>query len=106
MEQVSNSSIFDSGGVTYFNVLIRHTDVICVCCQVLWCGHDSELYSALISKCLVCPFSDTADLLDCRNTIVRNKHLSRSMCQLVRLKDTIGISFSMKSILLTFVMTV
>jgi hypothetical protein len=55
------------------DVLVRHADVLCVCLQILGCGHDGELDGTLIAKCLVSPFADGADLLDGGNTVVGNE---------------------------------
>jgi len=64
------------GSAGYLDVLIRHPDVVCICLQILWGGHDGELYGPLIAKGLVCPFSYRPDLLDCCNTIVGNQNLA------------------------------
>jgi hypothetical protein len=69
--------------VAYLNILVCHPDVIRICLQILWCGHDGKLYRPLISKRLVRPFSHTADFLYGRNTVVRNKDLE--VAQLISL---------------------
>lgn len=57
------------------NVVVGHTDVICVGLQIFGGGHDGELDSPLVAERLVRPFSDRSDLFDGRNTVVGNEDL-------------------------------
>ena len=67
---------------TYLDVLICHTNVVCVCLQILRCGHDSKLDRPLVTKCLVRPLPNGAYLLDGGDTIVGNEHLHSSSAYL------------------------
>ena len=44
------------GATGDLDILVRHTDVVCVGRQVLGSGHDGELDGALIAQRFVCPF--------------------------------------------------
>lgn len=59
----------------HLHILICHSDVVCVGLQIFGCRHDSELNRPLIAESLVRPFPDGSDLLDGRNSIVRNQYL-------------------------------
>jgi hypothetical protein len=63
------------GSARNLNVLVCHSDVVCVCLQIFWRGHDGELDGALVAERLVCPFSDGSDLLDGSDTVVCNEDL-------------------------------
>lgn len=54
----------------YLDVLVSHSDIVCVPLQVLWRGHDGKLYGALIAKGIVGPFPDGSDFLDSSNAVV------------------------------------
>lgn len=60
---------------TYLNILISHTDVVGICRQVFWSGHDGKLNGSFVTKRLVCPLSHRADLFDRRDAIVGNQDL-------------------------------
>jgi len=60
---------------TYLDVLVGHADVLSVRSEIFGRRHDGELDRPLVAKRLVRPFPHGADLLDCGNTIVRDKHL-------------------------------
>jgi len=64
---------------THLNILICHPDVVGICCQIIWCGHDCELNGTFIPKSFVCPFPDGSDHLDGCNTVVGNEHLKMMM---------------------------
>jgi len=49
-----------------FDVFIRHSDIFCVDFQIIWCSHDNELNSLLVSKCFICPI-DTLAVTTLRN---------------------------------------
>jgi hypothetical protein len=57
------------------DVLICHSNVVCVCMQIFWCSHDGKLNGSLVAEGLVRPFSYRPNLLDCRNTVVGNQDL-------------------------------
>lgn len=57
------------------NILIRHSDVVCVRTQILGGCHDGELYGPFVPEGLVCPFSHGPDFLDGCDTIVGNEDL-------------------------------
>lgn len=40
------------------DVVVCHSDVICVGLQILWCGHDGEVNGSLVAERLVGPFSN------------------------------------------------
>ena len=61
--------------VSYLNVLIRHSNVVCVCLQIFWSGHHSELDGTLVAECLVGPFSYRSNLLDGCDTVVGDQDL-------------------------------
>lgn len=63
------------GASRHFNVVVCHSDVVCVGLQILGGGHDGELDGALVAECLVCPFSNRPDFLDGSNTVVGNQNL-------------------------------
>lgn len=41
-----------------FDVVVCHSDVVCVGLQIFGSGHDGELNGALVAESLVGPFSD------------------------------------------------
>lgn len=47
----------------------------CIGLQVLWRNHDDKSDCSFIAKHLIGPAADGAHALDCRDTIVGNKHL-------------------------------
>jgi len=59
----------------HFYVTVCHPDIVRICCQILWCGHDSKLDSALVTKGLVGPPPHGADFFDRCDTIVGNEDL-------------------------------
>lgn len=61
---------------THLNILIRHPNIIRIRLQILRRRHHRKLYRPLIPKRLVRPLPNTTDLLNRRNTVVRNQHLS------------------------------
>lgn len=63
------------GASRHFNVVVCHSDVVCVGLQILGGGHDGELDGALVAECLVRPFSNRSDFLDGSNTVVGNQNL-------------------------------
>lgn len=62
----------------HFDVMISHSDIVGVGCQIFGCSHDGELNSPLVAEGLVCPFPDGTDLFDGGDTIVGNQDLGRS----------------------------
>lgn len=58
-----------------FDVLIGHSDVVCIDLQILWSSHDSEFDSTFVSKGFVSPFPNGTNLFDCSNTIVTDQNL-------------------------------
>jgi hypothetical protein len=38
-----------------FNIFIRHSNILCIYFQVVWCGHNDKLNSFFISKRFICP---------------------------------------------------
>lgn len=60
----------------YLNVLIRHANVISICFQIFWCGHDGELDSALVGEGLVRPLPYGSDHLHRGDTVVRDEYLT------------------------------
>lgn len=62
--------------LSYLDILVRHTNVVCIGLQILWCRHNSELYGSLVSERLVRPFSYASDFFDRRNSVVGNEDLS------------------------------
>ena len=65
---------------SYLNILVCHSNVVCVCLQIFWSGHDCELNGALVAESLVGPFSYGTDFLDRCNTVVGNQNL-QNRCQ-------------------------
>lgn len=63
-------------GSAHLDILIGHPDVVRICLQVFGCGHDRKLNCPLIAKSLVGPFADRPNLLDGRNSIVRDQYLA------------------------------
>lgn len=63
------------GAAGHFNVVVCHSDVVCVGLQIFGCGHDRELDGALIAERLVGPFSNRSDFLDGSNAVVGNQNL-------------------------------
>lgn len=63
------------GASRHFNVVVCHSDVVCVGLQILGGGHDGELDGALVAECLVRPFSNRSDFLDGSNAVVGNQNL-------------------------------
>lgn len=59
-----------------FHIVVCHPNVICIGAQIFRSGHDGELNSSLVAKRFVGPFSNRANLLDGRNTVVGNQNLS------------------------------
>jgi hypothetical protein len=43
--------------IAYFDVVISHSNVICVGLEIFWSSHDCEVDGPLVAKCLVRPFS-------------------------------------------------
>ena len=64
---------------SYLDVLVRHSNVVCICLQIFWSGHHRELNRSFVSEGLVGPFSDRSDLLDGSNTVVRDQDLHTIM---------------------------
>ena len=62
---------------THLNVLISHSYVVCICCQIFRSGHHGELYGPLVQKGFVGPFPYRSYLFDCSNAVVCNEHLQR-----------------------------
>lgn len=62
-------------------ILVRHPNVVGICSQIFWGGHDGELDRPLVAEGLVGPFPHGSDLLDCRNTIVGNQDLRRVLAK-------------------------
>lgn len=75
---------------TYLNVFVCHSDVVCVCSQILRSGHDSELNSALVAKGLVRPSTDGSDLFDGGDTVVCNEDLKLQVSRLKALRPAAG----------------
>lgn len=65
------------GAARYFDVVVRHADVVCVGLQVFGRGHDSELYRPLVAERLVCPLTDGPDLFDGSDTVVGDQDLQQ-----------------------------
>lgn len=63
------------GAAGHLNVVICHSDVVCVGLQIFGGGHDRELDGALVAECLVSPFSNRSDFLDGSDTVVGNQNL-------------------------------
>lgn len=47
---------FGDALAAYLDVLVGHSDVISVCLQIFWGGHDGELNGTFVAKGLVGPF--------------------------------------------------
>ena len=60
---------------THLNVLIRHTNVVCIGSKILRCCHHRKLNSSFISEGLIGPFSYGSDFFHRGNAVVRNKYL-------------------------------
>ena len=54
----------------HLDVLIRHTNEIGICSQVLGCGHGSKLYRTLVAERFVGPFSDRPNFFDGCDAVV------------------------------------
>ena len=67
--------------LAYLNILICHSDVVCVGAKVFRCRHDRELDGALVAKGFVCPFSNGADFLHRGNAVVRDEDLVQTFGQ-------------------------
>ena len=67
----------NSGRILYLDVLICHPDVIGVGIQIFRRGHHCELYSPLVAKRFVGPFSYRPYLFDCCNAIIRYEDLAK-----------------------------
>lgn len=63
------------GAAGHFNVVVCHSDVVCVGLEIFGGGHDCELDGALVAERLVSPFSNRSDFLDGSNAIVGNQDL-------------------------------
>jgi len=46
------------GAAGDFDVVVCHSDIVCVGLQIFGSGHDGELDGALVAESLVSPFSD------------------------------------------------
>lgn len=60
---------------SYLDVLICHANVVGICLQILWSGHDGELYRPLVSEGLVSPLADRANFLNSCNAVIGNENL-------------------------------
>lgn len=40
------------------NIMVRHSDILCVGLQIFGSGHDGEVNGSLVAERLVSPFSD------------------------------------------------
>jgi hypothetical protein len=58
-----------------FDIVVCHSDVICVGLQIFRSGHDGELNGALVAESLVSPFSDRSNFLDGSNAVVGDQNL-------------------------------
>lgn len=74
----SSFSALSSLLATYLNVLISHSNIVCVCAEVLWRSHHSELDSPLVAEGFVCPFSDRPYLFHSCNSVIGDENLGRS----------------------------
>ena len=63
------------GAAGHLDVLVGHADVVGVDLEVLGRRHDDKLDGALITKRLVRPLADRANLLDGGNAVVADEHL-------------------------------
>ena len=61
--------------VSYLNILICHSNEVCICVQIFRCSHHSELYRPLVAEGFVGPFSHRPDLLDSCDAVVGNENL-------------------------------
>lgn len=73
--------------MTHLNVLIGHTNVVCIGSKILRCSHHGKLNSSLISEGLIGPFSDRSDFFHSSNAVVCNKDLDLLF---ITLASTIG----------------
>lgn len=63
------------GAARHFDVVVCHSDVVCVGLQIFGRGHDRKLDGALVAERLVSPFSNRSDFLDGSNAVVGNQNL-------------------------------
>lgn len=100
------------GAARHLNVVISHSDVVCIGLQVFGGSHHCELDGALVAECLVSPFSNGSNLLDGSNTVVGNQNLfmmlksasRESVCP--QPEPVLSDASARVGQLLTFVMTV
>lgn len=59
------------------DVVVCHSNVICVGLQIFGSGHDSEVNGPLVAECLVSPFSNRSNLLDGGDTVVGDQNLPK-----------------------------
>jgi len=62
------------GASRYFNKLVSHSDMLCICFDVFWSGHGNEVDCTLITKGFVGSGADGADELDSRKTVVGDEN--------------------------------
>ena len=62
---------------SYLNILICHSNIVCVRVQIFWCSHHGKLYRPLVAEGFVGPFSYRSDLFDCCDTVVGNENLAK-----------------------------
>lgn len=67
--------------------MVCHSNVICVCTEILRGGHDGELDGPLVAECFVGPFSNGTNLLDGGNTVVGNQDLRDAIVSFIFLPE-------------------
>ena len=69
----------------YFDIVVCHSDVVCVGLQIFGCGHDRELDRPFVAESLVCPLTDGSNFLDSSDTVVGDQNLVKKGVSSMRL---------------------